>query len=261
VVTGSTGARIIIIFGWAVSLLVLSALQPAAWACPILIKQSAMLASEFVFSQIKNNQGGCAQEEQTQPATANNRSPLFNVGAADFGIADDAGPGGMSPQYAAIITGFGLNDATRSGHGPLQHRTNDEEYANAHDIAVAMYYAIYDIDSDVADDLLTSYHTISRVRGDIISAIEGPFNPIGTPSDRSVTQVDAGSAALTATNDRYDDSLHASEINQIIMRIRFLFSLDALPYYMMISGVYLIFVVVRAAIRMRHSVRSSRRSW
>jgi hypothetical protein len=250
-VTGSSAARMIIIFGWAISLLVLSAAQPAARACPIHIEEpDANPASDCVISAIKNNRDVHDHDEPTQPATANKINPLFSIGTVEF----YSGSGKVLPQYAALIAGFGPNDSTHSGHVLLQQGTNDEAYTSVHDIAVALYSAISDINSDVAADLLTSYRAISRVRGGIIAAIEVPLNAIGVSN---LTQVDVTSAAL-ADDDHFDDSIHKSDLDRLITLIQSLFSLDVLPYYISVLGVYIIFAALRAAIRATHALRRRR---
>jgi hypothetical protein len=220
-ITGPAAVRIMIsIFGWAVSLLVLSAGPTAAWAGPILIEQPAALpVSEFPIHH---------HNEQTRPANSNKLNPVFI----------------LNP----------------SGDVRFQHSANDDDDSiSAHDIAVATYYAIYDINSGVADDLLTSYRTISRVGGDIIAAIKAPLNAIGLSNDLAITQAALTAAAFADKGENYNDYvIHRSDLDKIIMRIRLIFSLDYLPYYILVLGAYVLFTAFRAAFRahfMRHSYR------
>ena len=255
--TGPSAARTIITYGWAISLLVVSAAAlPAAWACPIVIERlDGIPAASFVISVVKNNRDEHDQDEPPQSATVNKLNPLFGVGAVEF----HSGSEPISPQSAAVIAGFRPNSAADSGRAPPQHGTDDEDVTSVQDVAVALYRTIYDVNSDVAGDLLTSYRAISRVRRDIIAAIEVPLNAVGVSN---LTTVSVVPSAL-ADDDRYDDSFRKSDLDRLISRLQHLFSLDALPYYLCIFGVYVVFVAFRATVRAtsrsRHSARHSYR--
>jgi hypothetical protein len=233
-------ARMTTTFGWAVSLLVLSAVQPAAWACPILIDQSAATpVSEFLISRIEAGDVW-DHDEQAQLATAGEVLNLFGIGAAREAIADNtSGPGGIALQYPVLRAGLGLNNATGAGQVSLQYGANDNDSVSEHNIALSLYFVIDDINENVAGDLLTSYHAISRITGDITAAIN---TTIGLSSDNSFPQVGEANDELSSHNSRYDTTRNGINFG---IWIRFLSSIDSLPYYIVIVMLYIIVKMLR----------------
>jgi hypothetical protein len=202
--------------------------MPAAWASPILVEQPVALpSSEFL---------------QTQPADVAN-------------FADDYD----AQRQPADANSFDpLDRPDRSSDRLLQHSANDDDDAiSAHYIAIAMYDAIFGINADLAGDLLTSYRLISRLGNDVITAIKVPFTAIGLGNDPfTQLQADTASPTILDNAEHLDDSIHRSDINRIIVLINLLFSLDYLPYYIFIFGVYVLYAVLRARHAMRQSARS-----
>lgn len=257
-VIGPPTIRLIVPLGWAASLLVLSTVEPAARACPILMEQSATtLASDLVIGPIKT---GCVwdQNEETQPAIANKLSSsderlnTFDIGAAELNMADDPEARGTLTQSLISITRLALDSSTRSDHVSLRFHTTPEDYAAERDVAVDMYYAMYNINPDLAFDLLSSYRAINRIGGDIAGAMEGPLNAIGFSGDSAVTQINVTSTELTDANGHHKIIGRRNDIDMIARWIRFLLSLDALPYYILISSVVIIFLAISTA-RSPHS--------
>lgn len=240
-VAGFAAIRTFITLGWAVSLIALSAVHPAA-AGPILVKQSAATPDLELVIGLITKRGITDHNEQTQPAIVDNLGLEFDTG-------HNPGSAGVPRQTASLTAALGLtSSAPSSQFASMERGTNGDDDASAHDIAVDLYHTIYDINSGVAADLLTSYRIIGRVHADIIAAIKAPLDTIGLSNDSATPQVDFAGPASSDTNDRYDAVDHIS-VDQIIKRIRFLFSLDALPYYIIISTLYVALAALRAAFR------------
>ncbi len=247
-VVGTTGTRIPIIFGCALSLLIMSAVDPAAWACPILMEQSTTARPfNFVSSPIKT---GCiwAQDEQAPSAIESKLGLLDGLNMADISVAEfqiiDNSMTGTPPQHFVTITGLDLNSLTHSEHVLVRHHAYDDGHASDVDTSVAMYYAIYDINSDLARDLLASYRTISQVGGDISAAMEGALNTIRFSKDIAIAQINATSTEIANTNPRIKDTPNRSDIDLIVSWMHFLLSTDALPYYVFLSSAFIIFAAL-----------------
>jgi hypothetical protein len=206
----------------ALVLLAVLPIAPMTLAGPMLAEQPAETAgSEFL--QFRPKTWGTlnivGNQDEARPATENTADPAaFLYHSDDTLLRSD-------------------NDA-------------DDDAVSPHDIAVAMYYAIYDINSDIAGDLLASYRAIGRIREEIITAIKTPLSAIGVGND-PFTQLQAGvnGAGLDDNGDHYDDSIHRNDIDKIMMLIQRLFSLDFLPYYLFALGLYVLFALFRRFVR------------
>lgn len=236
--TGST-ARISSTFGLALSLLVLWAVQPAATAGPISIEQSAATSTtEFVVSPLQIA-GASDSGEQIEPADGNKL--MFDVGSAEFEKPDDPALGGSLRQYAILIASFRLNRLS----GPALSKSSENGDDLEDELAAAAYYALLEMNSDVAVDLLASYRTITLISGKISSALEAPLNALGLNNDSAVTQVDVGSVEKGPANKSF------IPLDFFIRWIQFLLSIDAVPYYMIIFTMSILFVVFGKLLRRR----------
>lgn len=229
----AASARTLIPLGCTLSLLALSAAQPAN-ASPILVEQSVTTpAAEFVMSPIETAEGW-GHEEQSQPADAAYYLNLVAIGAAvEPVVSGDLG----------AIAGLVVNNPTKSSQASVQIDVNRDDYALEHNIAVSVYFGVYNLNEDVVNDLLTSYHAISRITNDVSTAIN---SSIGISNDNKVDSADATSSSLES-----NPACHGCDtsIAYFVNLIHFLLSSGAIPYYIIVASFYLIIKVVRLLLR------------
>jgi hypothetical protein len=172
---------------------------------------------------------------------------MLGINADKYDMPDNSRPDAISPKYSNFIADLDLNSSARASR--MSSRTGTSGDDVEHDIAVATYYAIFEMNSDVATDLLTSYRTIDQVAGDVTAAMEGPFNGIGLTDNSPIARVN-----VTSTSNGSEPNNHGNKfisIDFISTWIRFLLSLDAIPYYMVALTTLIIFVTFRILLRRR----------
>jgi hypothetical protein len=239
-VAGFAAVRIFITLGWVASLIALSVAHPAR-AEPKLIEQSTALPDFEPVIASGKTRAISGQNEQAQPAATNNLSPELGT---DNDIEFEVTP----VQNAGLAAALGLSGAASPSQFALLQQDSNVDDDSVHEIAIAFYHAVADMNNDVAADLLSSYRIFSRVHTDIIAAVETPLDLIDLSNDGILPQGGLAPGELADGNDRYDGDDHVNG-DQFFKRIRFLFSLDAVPYYIFVSTLYVGLAVFRAAYR------------
>lgn len=242
--------RITIAIRWAISLFVLFALRQEAKACPILVDQSATI---FAYSFTASIKTGCVfdQNRVTQFDVFNKGNTSeqdfegFDIGSAQLTIGNDSEFGVLTESLISI-TRLALNSSARLENNSLRVQSISDNDTGNHDIDVALYYALYDINPDLATGLLSSYRSINRVGSDISNAIEEPLNAIGLGGNSAFPELNVTSPSFPDTSSRRI-MVHHTDIDIIAGWIRFLLSLDALPYYTLISSVFILLSAISIA--------------
>lgn len=220
-------------FGWSLTFLILSGLQPAARASPIFSEPSpAISAYEAVFGQIEPGDAG-TDNEQTRLSAKGDLFEQLDDDAIDQAVmADPHQIAEILPQYSVLATGLGPNQPHRSGRLSLRYDADADDRATEHDVAVSLYLALDGVDENVARDLLTSYRAISHINNDVAAAIN---SAIGVGDESAPAEVGDPGREFGHDIDHYGI---ARKTIDITAWIRFLLSLDAVFYYVIIASAY-----------------------